>query len=123
MEGRWSATAHPAAVAVRQRAAGSSRPELLRADPLAADHRVGRGAPRRWTQPRASRLGERLGASGLTRTLYYAHARVSAAAPRSLRRGADESPPRRRLRRLVPCAYKRTDDGLMFRDGQLLQTP
>ena len=50
----------------------------------------------------------------------------SASAPRRLRVGPDpdltmrmrESPPRRRL---VPCAYKRTDDGLVLRDGQLLQ--
>ena len=44
---------------------------------------------------------------------------VSAAAQRSLCRCAAKSPP---LRRLVPCARKRTDDGLVFRDGHLLQT-
>ena len=38
--------------------------------------------------PRASGRKERLRDSGLTRTLYYAHARVSARAPRSLRRSA-----------------------------------
>ena len=37
---------------------------------------------------RASGRKERLCASGLTRTFYYAHARVSAAAPLSLCRGA-----------------------------------
>ena len=45
-----------------------------------------------------------LGAPRLTRTSCYVHA---------------ESPPRRRL---VLCVCKRTDDGLAWRDGLLLQT-
>ena len=77
--------------------------------------------------PRASGQKERLSASGLTRTLYYAHVRVPASAPRGLHRCPAESPPGPAAplslpRRLVPCACKRTDDGLVFRDGQLLQT-
>ena len=55
--------------------------------------RVGRGAPRSWAGPLASRLRQegqplRLGASGLTRTWYYAHAWVSAAVSHSLSSGA-----------------------------------
>ena len=43
--------------------------------------------------PRTSSWKERLGASGLTLTLYYAHARVSAAAPRHPRRVSAAAPP------------------------------